>query len=72
MSGHAHDNEQLTVALIDSADEQVGQSRVQARRHLLESMDRLSAQFQGLPDEQLDAALDKAIQAVRPSYEPQR
>lgn len=66
------DNEQVTVGVPEPAAEQIVQDRAQARRRLLESMDRLSARFKGLSDEQLEAALDKAMQAVRPSYEPQR
>lgn len=65
------DDEQVSVAL-PNAGEQVAADRAQARRQLLESMDRLGERFQGVPDDQLDAALDEAMKAARPSYEPQR
>lgn len=64
------DDEQVTVGLPDVGASEVAQDRAQARRRLLESMDQLSSQFGGFADEQLDVALDKAMQAVRPIYEP--
>jgi hypothetical protein len=65
------DDEQVSVALPGIAGEQVATGRSQARRQLLDSMDRLSQRFQNVPAEQLDAALDEAMKAARPSYEPQ-
>lgn len=65
------DDEQVAVGLPDAEIAQVAGDRAQARRQLLESMEQLSSQFKGVPDEQLDVALDRAMKAVRPSYEPQ-
>lgn len=65
------DDEQISVALPETAGQPVSEGRAQARRQLLESMDRLSQRFQDVPEERLEAALDGAMKAVRPSYEPQ-
>lgn len=64
------DDEQVSVAL-PNASGQVVADCAQARRQLLQSMDRLAERFQDVPDDQLDGALDEAMKAARPSYEPQ-
>lgn len=71
------DDEQVSVALPSAPAPsapvaQVAAERAQARRQLLESMDRLGERFKDVSDEQLDAALDEAMKSARPSYEPQR
>lgn len=66
------DDEQVAVGLPDLGSEPIVVDGAQARRQLLESLDRLSGQFQGTPDDQLEAALDRALKAARPAYDPQQ
>ncbi len=64
------DDEEVAVALPDAATGQVKGDRAQARRALLASMEHLGERFRNVADDDMEAALDEAMKAVRPSFEP--
>lgn len=66
------DDEEITVAIPDTAEQRVLGDRAQARRRLLASMEQLADKFKDVPDDEMEAILDEAMKAVRPSYEPLR
>jgi hypothetical protein len=65
------DDQELVVSLVSPGSE-VAKNRMQAWKDLLESMDKLGEGFAHVPDDEMEAALDKAMTIARPTYEPIR
>jgi hypothetical protein len=57
------ENEAISINVYQPAP--TGQAREEASRRLLERIDRTAARAQGVPEDEIEAALDEAVDHVR-------
>jgi hypothetical protein len=60
------DDEQVTVIAFPRAGPEEEHERKQAITHLIEALDELAASARHIPEEEMEALLEEAMQHVRP------
>ncbi len=62
------DDEEVSIMAFSPHPAPTGEARVEAARKLQEHFKRIDQKRQGLPDAEVQDALDEALRSVRPGY----